>query len=89
MDSSNPTAGDGGHLTTTTVRFDADTWSEIQQHARRLGVAKAAFIRDAARAEIARLAEREHVARGMFGHDLDELYARVGRIEHAIGGRAA
>lgn len=87
MDTQHPTADDAGRLTTTTVRFDADTWSAIQQHARRLGVPRAAFIRDAARAEVVRLAEREHVARNTFGADLEHLKLRVTRIEQWIGGR--
>lgn len=36
-----------GHLHTTTVRFDADTWELILEHCHRLGIAHAEFIRGA------------------------------------------
>jgi len=89
MDSTNPTGaqGDAGTTHATTIRFDADMWAAIQQHARRLGVAQAAFIRDATRAEVVRLAEREGVARELFGAELNGLHVRVERIEQWIGGR--
>jgi len=89
MDSRKPTdaQGDAGTTHATTIRFDADTWAAIQQHARRLGVAQAAFIRDAARAEVVRLAEREGAARELFGAELNRLHVRVERIEQWIGGR--
>lgn len=73
-----------GNLTTTTVRFDRDQWAEIGHHARRLGIAHAAVIRDAVRAHLAGLAEREDQLRVTFGGDLDALARRVARIEQAV-----
>jgi hypothetical protein len=43
---------------TTTVRFDADLWTAIEQESERLGVARAAFIRDATRERVARIDAR-------------------------------
>lgn len=45
---------------TTTVRFDADLWERLCEVADRLGIARAALIRDATREHIARI---EHADR--------------------------
>lgn len=84
MSSATPGSAARGHLTTTTVRFDPDLWADVRAHSRRLGVKQAAFVRDAVRVQIARVDERDQVARGLFGADLDALAARVGRIEHLV-----
>lgn len=73
-----------GSLTVTTVRFDSDLWSELERHAHRLGVAKGAFIRDAVLQRVVTIAAREHVARSMFGADLEALRRRVARIEYVV-----
>ncbi|MDW5595103.1 hypothetical protein VSS74_12190 [Conexibacter stalactiti] len=57
------------------MRFDADSWSRIGAKAERVGLSRAAFIRDAARAEIVR-AE----ASGQLG----ELAARVDRVGRGL-----
>lgn len=85
--SGNPAASDlpRGRLTTTTVRFDSDLWSELERQARRLGIAKGAFIRDAVLRRLVGITVNEHVSRSTFGDDLESLDRRVARIERYVG----
>ncbi len=46
-------------LRQTTVRFDAETWEQVGIHADRLGLHRAAFIREATQARIARSDARD------------------------------
>ena len=70
----------GGRVTTT-VRFDADQWSGLAAQAERLGVRRAAFIRDAVAARIATLDERDRRAALYASDDFGALVARVERAE--------
>jgi hypothetical protein len=66
---------------TTTVRFDADQWSGLAEQADRLGVRRAAFIRDAVAARVATLDERDRRAALCASDDFSALLARVERAE--------
>lgn len=68
-------------MITTTARFDVDLWAAIGLHARRLGVGRSVFIRDAVRAHVARIEEQERISRDFVAADLDRLAARIDRIE--------
>ncbi len=62
---------------TTTVRFDSDLWERLCEIADRLGIARAAFIRDATREHIARI---EHTDR------LAQLEEQVRGLMSTVGG---
>jgi predicted transcriptional regulator len=47
---------------TTTVRFDGDLWERLCEVADRLGIARAALIRDATREHIARIEHTDRLA---------------------------
>jgi predicted transcriptional regulator len=47
---------------TTTVRFDRDLWERLCEIADRLGIARAALIRDATREHIARIEHTDRLA---------------------------
>jgi len=47
---------------TTTVRFDEETWADIQRESQRLGIAHAEFIRGAVHRRLGRLAEADRLA---------------------------
>lgn len=49
-------------MRTTTVRFDEETWADIQRESQRLGIAHAEFIRGAVHRRLGRLAEADRVA---------------------------
>ncbi len=59
----------------TTVRFDAETWEQVGIHADRLGLHRAAFIREATQARIARSDARDEIRR---------LCERVDRLEATV-----
>jgi hypothetical protein len=46
---------------TTTVRFDEETWADIQRESQRLGIAHAEFIRGAVHRRLGRLAEADRI----------------------------
>jgi hypothetical protein len=50
-------------MKTTTVRFDHASWAEIERYSQRLGIAHAAFIRDAVIERLARLDNNDRLAR--------------------------
>ena len=49
-------------MKTTTVRFDHASWGEIERHCETLGIAHAAFIRDAVIERLARLDHTDRLA---------------------------
>lgn len=49
-------------MRTTTVRFDEETWADIQRELQRLGIAHAEFIRGAVHRRLGRLAEADRIA---------------------------
>ena len=49
-------------MRTTTVRFDEETWADIQRESQRLGIAHAEFIRGAVHRRLGRLAEADRLA---------------------------
>lgn len=59
----------------TTVRFDAETWEQVGIHADRLGLHRAAFIREATQARIARGDTRDEIR---------QICERVDRLEACI-----
>jgi len=67
---------------TTTVRFGAETWAELKEVCERDGIATAAFIREATVARLARSTTTPQLDR--HDRELEELRARVERIERAI-----
>jgi hypothetical protein len=89
MDSRNPTGAvtRAGVMHMTSIRVDVETWDRATIEARRRGLSRAAFIRDAIRDELTRTVERDHIAHASFGAELNGLHERVRRIEHWIGGR--
>lgn len=78
--------GDGQEpaaLTATTVRFDAETWAQVEREARRRGMSKAGLIRDATIRELAR-AEAAALMRAELRGELaalDELRRRLAVVE--------
>lgn len=77
-------------MKTTTVRFDVETWEDIERQSARLGVAHAEFIRGAVHRRLGRLAEADRIAAVELHVDaLDAGLARVvqmvSRISRAIG----
>ena len=49
-------------MRTTTVRFDEETWADVQRESRRLGIAHAELIRGAVHRRLGRLAEADRIA---------------------------
>lgn len=48
-------------MRTTTVRFDEETWADIQRESQRLGIAHAEFIRGAVHRRLGRLADADRI----------------------------
>lgn len=76
-------------MLTTTVRLDRDLMAKVAMHAERLGIAKAAFIRDATFAYVIGIETNERLRREHVGDVLTDHGARLVRIERflAQGGR--
>jgi len=75
-----------GGMVTTTVRFDAETWEAIEREARRRGMSKAALIRDATVAQLARV-EAAALVRAELSAELEalgDLRRRVSIVEAAL-----
>jgi predicted DNA-binding protein len=70
-------AREGSAQHTTTVRFDADLWERLCELADRLGIARAALIRDATREHITRI---EHTDR------LTQLEQHVRELMRTVAG---
>lgn len=65
------------NLRQTTVRFDPESWAKIGEQAARLGIPRAAFVREAAQARVTRSECRE---------ELGQLRERVDRLEAVLMG---
>jgi predicted DNA-binding protein len=76
-------------MITTTVRFDTDTFDRVKLHADRLGVAKAALIRDATILHLASMEVRDGHLREQVAHVIAGYGRRLDRVETWIfgGGR--
>ena len=59
-------------MRTTTVRFDEDEWEDLSRECRRLGIAKAAYIR---------AATRDRVVGSQYRGAVAQLHVRVMRLE--------
>lgn len=71
---------DAERMHTTTVRFDWELWGRICETAELLGVAHAAFIRDATREHLARI---DHTDR------LSQLEQQVGELMRTVANVSA
>lgn len=71
-------------MLTTTIRLDAHLMARVAFHARRLGIAKAALIRDAIIAYITRLEAGEELLREQVADVLADHDRRLGHIETFI-----
>jgi metal-responsive CopG/Arc/MetJ family transcriptional regulator len=66
-------------MVTTTVRFDVDLWADIERHAERLSIARAAFIRDATRERVARISDKDQIR--PLRTELGQLSSRIAAVE--------
>jgi hypothetical protein len=71
-----------GRLHTTTVRFDADTWTEIVAESDRLGIAHAEYIRGAVLRLIGGAGEHDRLDR--LEERCEQLAVDVERIARAV-----
>jgi hypothetical protein len=67
---------------TTTVRFDAETWADIERESEALGVAHAEFIRGAVHRRLGRLADADRLA--AVEHELGTVADRLSRVARIV-----
>jgi len=67
---------------TTTVRFDEETWADIQRESERLGIAHAEFIRGAVHRRLGRLAEADRLVD--LERQLEAVTARLARVARIV-----
>jgi hypothetical protein len=75
---------------TTTVRFDAETWADIERQSDALGIAHAEFIRGAVHRRLGRLADTDRVdaleaEQERTADRLDATARLVARLASAVG----
>lgn len=89
MTSSDDEARRRGHLHTTTVRFDADTWELIVEHCHRLGIAHAEFIRGAVQWRLGGVLYAERLALLEARVEAHGIHlGKVARVVARVAGRA-
>jgi predicted transcriptional regulator len=71
-------------MMTTTVRLDRDLMAKVTLHARRLGIAKAAVIRDATFAYVIAIETNERLLREQVTDALAQHDTRLDRIEQYL-----
>ena len=69
-------------MRTTTVRFDEETWADIQRESERLGIAHAEFIRGAVHRRLGRLAEADRLVD--LERQLEAVTARLARVARIV-----
>ena len=69
-------------MRTTTVRFDEETWTDIQRESQRLGIAHAEFIRGAVHRRLGRLAEADRLTE--LEHRLDAFEDRLASVARLV-----
>ncbi|MBB4662887.1 hypothetical protein [Conexibacter arvalis] len=69
-------------MRTTTVRFDEETWADIQRESQRLGIAHAEFIRGAVHRRLGRLAEADRITE--LEQRLDAVVDRLARVARLV-----
>ncbi|MBB4662132.1 ribbon-helix-helix protein, CopG family [Conexibacter arvalis] len=74
-------------MLTTTVRLDRDLMARVTLHAERLGIAKAALIRDATFAYVIGIETNDRLLREQVSDVLSQHAARLDRIEQFLARR--
>lgn len=77
-------------MLTTTIRLDPHLMAKVVFHARRLGIARAAFMRDAVLAYVTHIEAGEELLREQFADVVADHDVRLNRIETFFrrGGRS-
>jgi hypothetical protein len=67
---------------TTTVRFDTETWKDIERQSDALEIAHAEFIRGAVHRRLGRLADADRIT--AIEHDLTQLKSHLDRVTNVV-----